>query len=296
MQRAVFVGQLKQATLEELVQKINSEAARIKTVQATVDIDSQATVDMDSGSGGTKKGKVTDYQEVRGYVLLRKPGNLRMTGLVPVVRNKMFDMVSDGERFRLSVPPKNKFVIGSQEVKTPSKKGFENLRPRQIYEALLVDEIDPKTDVAVLENSTVVGHDAHHKEVDEPNYILTVIHTEKQGVGRIERKIYISREDLSVQKQVLFDRAGNIDTVGVYNNYSREGDSVMFPHLIRIERPKEQYAMSLGMVKVQINVPLTDEQFDLPRPEGSDLQVLDNVQTNEPAKGGAPQPKGSRNK
>lgn len=286
--KAVFVGTLKEATLTQLVEKINSDAARIKTVQATVDIDSQSTVDIDNGSGGTKKGKVTDYQEVRGYVLLRKPGNLRMTGLVPVVRNKMFDMVSDGERFRLSVPPKNKFVIGSQEVKTPSKKGFENLRPRQIYEALLVDEIDPKTDVAVLENSTVTVRDVHRKEVEEPSYILTVVHLEQNGTGRIERKIYISREDLSVQRQVLFDKAGNIDTIGTYSNYSEEGDRIMFPHLVRIDRPKEQYGMVLGMVKVQINVPLTDDQFDLPRPEGSDLQVLDNVSPDLPPRNTAP--------
>jgi hypothetical protein len=130
--------------------------------------------------------------------------------------------------------------------------------------------------------------------VDEPIYILTVIHIEKEGAGRLERRIYISREDLSIQKQVFFDRAGNIDTVGIYNNYSMEGD-VMFPHIIRIERPKEQYAMQLGMVKVQLNVPLTNEQFDLPRPEGSDLQVLDNVRTNEPPKGGG-SPKNNNNR
>ena len=274
--------------MTQLVEKINANAAKIKTVQATVDIDSQATVDIDNGLGGTRKGKVTDYQEVRGYILLRKPGNLRMTGLVPVVRNKMFDMVSDGERFRLSVPPKNKFVIGSQEVKTPSKRGFENLRPRQIYEALLVDAIDPATDVAVVENSSVTVHDARRKEVEEPSYILTVVHLEKNGIGRIERKIYISREDLSVQKQILFDRDGNMETVGTYSNYSMEGDGIMFPHLVRIDRPKEQYGMQLGLVKVQINVPLTDDQFDLPRPEGSELQILDNVSPDTTTRGGVP--------
>src|SRR4051812_42406196 len=84
--RSVFVGTLRQATLADLIQKVNSDAAKIKTIQATVDIDSQATEDISSASG-TKKSKVTDFQEVRGYVLLRKPDNLRMTGLVPVVRN-----------------------------------------------------------------------------------------------------------------------------------------------------------------------------------------------------------------
>ena len=63
--------------------------------------------------GGEEEGKVTDYQEIMGYILVRKPDMLRMIGLFPIVRNKAFDMVSDGTRFKLSIPAKNKFYVGS---------------------------------------------------------------------------------------------------------------------------------------------------------------------------------------
>ena len=43
-----------------------------------------------------KKGHVTDYKEIRGYVLARQPGSLHMIGLMPIVRTTAFDMVSDG--------------------------------------------------------------------------------------------------------------------------------------------------------------------------------------------------------
>jgi hypothetical protein len=293
--KSVFVGQLKHATVQELIQKVNDDAAKIKTLQLTVDIDSQSVKDLET-TGNTNKSKVTDYQEVRGYILLRKPGNLRMQGLVPVVHNTMFDMVSDGERFRLSVPPKNKFVIGGQEVKTRSKNPGENMRPRQIYDALIVDTVDPKTDLAVLETGTVVVQDAHHRDVLEPNYIMTIIHNGHDSPPFIERKIYFSREDLSIQKQVLFDKEGNASTVGTYNNYTSDPASgVLYPHLIKIERPQEQYTMQLGVVAAKINVNMTDEQFQLPRPEGSDLQVLDNVTPDSSILQGGP-PKGSRNR
>src|SRR3954464_5712348 len=82
--KSVFVGQLKHATVQELIQKVNDDAAKIKTLQLTVDIDSQSVKDLET-TGNTSKSKVTDYQEVRGYILLRKPGHLRMQGLVPVV-------------------------------------------------------------------------------------------------------------------------------------------------------------------------------------------------------------------
>lgn len=279
--KSVFVGQLKQATLNELIQKVDSDAAKIKTLQLTVDIDSSV--------GGSKTGKVTEYKEIRGYVLLRKPGNLRMQGLLPVVHNKAFDMVSDGEHFRLSVPPKNRFVIGAQEVLNPSDKPFENLRPRQIYDTLIVDAIDAKNDLAVLETGEVLVQDAKHHEVPEPNYIMTIIHNGKDAPPFIERKIYFSREDLTVQKQVLFDRKGNAATVGTYNNYSMES-GINLPHLITIDRPQEQYTLQLNIVKTQINISISDEQFQLPRPEGSELQIMDNVTPDQSILGPATRP------
>ncbi len=44
---------------------------------------------------------------------------LRMIGLFPIVRNKAFDMVSDGDRFKLSIPARNKFYVGHNEVIHP---------------------------------------------------------------------------------------------------------------------------------------------------------------------------------
>src|SRR5262249_30881841 len=109
---------LKSATAQELIDFINTSAGRIHTMQATVDIATSV--------GGEKKGKVVDYQEIRGYVLARKPAMLRMIGLMPIVRNRAFDMVSDGSKFKLWIPPKNKFVIGSNEVSRPSANAIEN--------------------------------------------------------------------------------------------------------------------------------------------------------------------------
>ena len=74
-------------------------------------------MDIDTSVGGEKKGKVTDYQQIRGYVLARKPAMLRMIGLLPIVRNKAFDMVSDGQEFKLWIPPKNRFVDGRNDVR-----------------------------------------------------------------------------------------------------------------------------------------------------------------------------------
>jgi hypothetical protein len=112
VERQMSTAPLKSATQQELIDFIDSQAARIRTMQATVDIGASV--------GGEKKGRITDYQEIRGYVLARKPAMLRMIGLMPIVRNKAFDMVSDGQEFKLWIPPKNRFIVGHNEIVRPS--------------------------------------------------------------------------------------------------------------------------------------------------------------------------------
>jgi hypothetical protein len=107
----VSTAPLKAATQADLIDYINVQAAKIKSLQATVDIDTSV--------GGIKKGKVVDYQQIRGYILLRKPAMLRMIGLLPIVRNRAFDMVSDGRDFKLWIPPKNRFVDGPERCRDP---------------------------------------------------------------------------------------------------------------------------------------------------------------------------------
>src|SRR5271165_5018651 len=98
---------LKQSSQQSLIDSINQQAETIHSLKATVDIDTSA--------GGIKKGHVTDYKEIRGYVLARKPAMLHMIGLLPIVRTTAFDMVSDGEQFALWIPPRNRFVVGRNQ-------------------------------------------------------------------------------------------------------------------------------------------------------------------------------------
>src|SRR5580658_444551 len=134
---------LRESSQSGLIDSINQQAAKIQSLQATVDIDSSV--------GGAKKGHVTDYKEIRGYVLARKPAMLHMIGLLPIVRTTAFDMVSDGQDFKLWIPPKNRFVVGRNDEQThTTDQPMESIRPQDIYDALLIRPIDPEHDIAVL--------------------------------------------------------------------------------------------------------------------------------------------------
>ena len=165
---------LKSAEQQELIDYVNGQAAKIQSIQATVDIDTTV--------GGIKKGKITDYQQIRGYVLARKPSMLRMIGLMPIVRNTAFDMVSDGQNFKLWIPPKNRFVVGHNDVQTKNAQSpLESIRPQQIYDALLIPEVDPKNEIAVMENDFETVTDAKGHTVQQPDYEIAVIRKNKTG-------------------------------------------------------------------------------------------------------------------
>jgi outer membrane lipoprotein-sorting protein len=264
VQPPLAAGPLKTATQQELIAYINAQAARIQSLQATVDIDTSV--------GGAKKGKITDYQQIRGYVLVRKPSMLRMIGLAPVVRTTAFDMVSDGRDFKLSIPPKNRFVVGRNDVETHSlTQPLENLRPRHIYDALLIREI-AADDIAVMETETETVAVSKKREREQPEYVIDVIHPLGQG-WVLSRKIVFNRTDLLPHRQVLYDEVGEIATEASYEDY-REQNGVSFPWQIEISRPKEEYDITLTLVKLELNGTLGDDKFVLEQPPGAEVVHL----------------------
>jgi len=97
-----------------------------------------ATVDMTPAVGSVYKGEITEYKDVRAYVLFRRPAEIRIIGLYPVVRSKAFDMVSTGNEFRIYIPAKNRFVEGTNDAPANSANKLENLRPAAFLEAMLI--------------------------------------------------------------------------------------------------------------------------------------------------------------
>jgi hypothetical protein len=261
---------LKESSQQGLIDTINQQADAVRSLKAMVDIDTSA--------GGMKKGHVTDYKEIRGYVLARKPASLHMKGLMPIVRTTAFDMVSDGHQFKVWIPTKNRFVVGLNQMATPNTdQPMENIRPQNIYEALLIRRVDPESEIAVLENGFENLHDDKGHHVLQEDYELTVIQKYEKGWG-LSRKIIFGRTDLKPHRQYIYDEDGKVVTDARYADY-KDYDGVSFASRIEIFRPQEEYDITLNMLKVDINKPLTDDQFVLEQPAGAEVIHLDRPQS-----------------
>jgi outer membrane lipoprotein-sorting protein len=222
-----------------------------------------ATVDMTPALGTTEKSRVTEYKDVRGYLLFRKPADIRIIGLVPVLRNTAFDMVSMGATFKLSLPSRNEFIVGRNESFAPSSNKLETLRPQHFLEALLVRPFAPE-DKTLLENFT---------DNDNAYYILHEIEETQPGMLDLRRNVWFSRVDLRIARQILFDKAGNILTDARYSDW-RQFDDFPFPKHIEIDRPRDEYGVVLDVVKMDINKGVSDDKFVLNQPPGSTLRTV----------------------
>lgn len=264
----VSTATLKEATLAELVDRIDQRADEIKTLNANVDID--------ASNGGAKKGQVTEYTEIHGYVLIRNPDMLRVIGLVPVVRNRLFDMVSDSNGFQLFIPGRNKVIQGGLKVTKPSKNQTENLRPDIFFDSLLLHRISPD-EIPFLRVGTRRIRDVKSKrEMEEPNYIVAVLRkkSENEKEWYLNRLMFFNRENLQLYRQEVLDEHGQTVTDADYSQFTPY-DGVEYPSQIDIKRPLEEYEIRLIIDKLTVNKPITDEQLALKIPPDTVIQKLD---------------------
>lgn len=252
----------KEATREELLEKYNAMAKGVKSVNATVELKPTA--------GSKYSGVIEEYHEVKAFLLAERPAYIRMIGQAPVIGKTVFDMASDAESFRVSIPSKNKFLVGAIAPERSSSKPIENLRPQHLLDALLWSEIRKEEDVLFEE----------FNDEKARYYVLTVL---RGGYRReILRKIWFNRADLEVARLQEFGPKGALLSDVRYSDWEQvvgdprqtaggESGVPAFPRTIHIDRPHDDYRLDLQVTKLNLNEDIPAERFKLEQPAGSEL-------------------------
>jgi hypothetical protein len=84
--------------------------------------------------------------------------------------------------------------------------------------------------------------------------------------------------DLKPHRQFIYNESGKVATDARYAEY-RDYNGVSFPSRIEIYRPEEEYDITLNILKLDINVPLRDDQFVLEQPAGAQVVHLEPPQS-----------------
>ena len=262
------------ATREQLIENYNRQAEAIQTLNAGVA--------MKLTSGSAYSGVIEQYHEVNGFLLAARPASIRVIGQAPVIGKNIFDMVSDGKTFEISIPSKHKFVTGPVNVRRPSSKPIENLRPQHLTDALLWAALPTQSTVLFEESS----------EANVRYYVLTVLRA-PTGVNRaadsatdfeIAEKIWFDRADLHLARVEGFAAGGVVGSDVRYSDWQPAGER-SYPRQIDIARPGEDYQLAIHINKLTLNAPLAADAFTLKQLAGEDLVRVgeDGSEKTEPA-------------
>ncbi|HWZ50401.1 MAG TPA: hypothetical protein VNW54_02945 [Granulicella sp.] len=257
------------ATATDLVRKLNTNFDALQTLNTSITLTASV--------GGGHAGKVTTYTSVKGYILLRKPRDIRVILQAPLLGSVLANMVSDGKNFKLVIPvaPYNKAIVGTEEIKTPSKHALENLRPSVFFDAFLIHGVGPDDDVALTQSDRLLTTDVRkHQVIEEPDYDLAVLHKQAGNILETARVVRYSRSTLLPFQQDIYDDKGRIVTTVLYSNYQRFGD-LDFPMSIDIRRPYDEYELKIDVTKLTANKTLDNDSFNLEIPPGMTTQHLD---------------------
>ena len=264
------------AAREDLLEKYNAFASSVKSLNATVELKTTA--------GSQYSGLIQEYHEVKAFLLAARPAKVRMVGQAPVIGKTIFDMASDGKEFRVWLPTKNKFLVGDVRLERNSEKPLENLRPQHLLDALLWPEIRKEETVLIEE----------FNDENARYYVLTVL---RGGyTTEIYRKIWFDRADLNVVRLQSYGPKGALLSDVHVSDWQpltaapadTSGDAASgpqnFPRTIRIDRPRDDYRLDLQVAKIDLNLDLAADRFEISQPPNSELvRVESNGNSKQPA-------------
>jgi outer membrane lipoprotein-sorting protein len=266
----------KDATREELLDRYNSIVYGTQSMNATVQLKSTA--------GSKYSGVIDEYHEVKAFLLVARPAQIRVIGQAPIVGTTVFDMASDGTMFRVSIPTKHKFLVGLVATDRTSSKPIENLRPQHLLDALLWPAIRKEEATYVRE----------FNDESARYYVLTVLRGGYQT--EVLREIWFDRADLQIARLQAFGPKGVLLSDAHFSDWqpvdgatapsattTPTNGAALFPRSIRINRPHDDYQLDLQVTKITLNEGITADRFKLEQPEGSELvHVGDAAENKQP--------------
>lgn len=234
--------------------KINAQSTAVRSLTATVDLE--------PSTGSVYSGVIKQYHDVKGFLLVRKPAFIRMTGQAPVVRTDIFDMASDGKQFKLYIPSENKFYVGETGMAQKPGKTLENMRPQHVLSALLLAPADSAKGSYFIEEAD---------RNSERDYVVGEVEpSATPGIDDLRRTIWFNRTDLQISSVQLYDGGGQVEENIQYSDYQNTG-GVDYPRRIEIRRPKEDYALTITLLSAQFNQTVPLSKFNLQKPANAQL-------------------------
>ena len=246
-----------------------SRADLIGTIQRIASVQSmKAVIDITLTVQSEERDRETLYPDVRGALVIRRPGWIRTNAQSPGGIATVYDMVSDGERFRVHLPWRNRVYEGETALRHVSENRAENIRPQHMLQAIMLEPIEDVGNVVL--DIEMYGQSGYQ--------VLHVIDRGPDGFFRILRKYWFSRSDLQLSRLMILDENTEVATDAWYRDWL-EDKGLPYPQHIRVERPQDGYGLEIEILRPGLNEEIPDASFQLPLPDDVEIEQVGEPDT-----------------
>ncbi|MCS6886416.1 MAG: hypothetical protein RMM17_06635 [Acidobacteriota bacterium] len=272
----------------QLIERINSRKANELSAGASITV-----IDLSKA----KEGKVEPYRPADGLIVLQRPEMIRLLVRIPIIKQNIADMVSNGEKFSIAVyyPEKyRQFLTGSnassyedrfsmlmeRDPKAAEFSSFVRIRPQHLTEALLPRPVSIGQSYFVvdrlLEEDEQISA-TKRRRVLKTYQVLHVLDKGADGQLYLQREFWFDRTSpsLPLAKLIVYGASGMITSEIAYKEYKYFEDGTYWPRQVVIKRAPDRYAMELNFHSVNRNFQVTELTFRLENRENLPFKDLD---------------------
>ncbi len=263
------------ATPAQLLEQVN-HFAKVNSMRAKMDLKFE-------DNSYAELGIAEKYKTADGEVVVKRPGKIKLTVQVPIIKTDVAQMTSDGEKFRVAILEDGgsgkykKFVLGTnnadysvlqtqvsemdfdgngkgKDIKQ-NVNAFSNLRPQHFTDAMLMRPVDAanfsysQSTIQQQEEDTSLPKKSPLRTVFRGYYLLDELRKNTDGSLTVSRRFWFDRVGtIRLARQQIFDEKGEIESDITYGKAGKLTDTDEYTNLplrIEVTRPKEKYKMSL---------------------------------------------------
>lgn len=238
-----------------LLAAYNLQADRIRSVQAASIVRGQA--------GAVYGRTVARPWKIPVQVDFKDPSLIRITGMVPWVGSRGFDMASNGREFRLLLRQKDgtKFFVGPVGVLATAQSPNKNLRPELFLDALH------------WRQARLADASREQSESGVASRTLNVEFVSRKDAPRTARLEFDLRSG-TVASLTVYSLDGQLDSEIRYSDWEEVTQPAngkldgCFPRKITLNQPKHDLRLDMQIVEVTLNAGIPSSHFKLLPPRG----------------------------
>lgn len=250
-----IAGESNEAFQSHLLETYNAQARLVRSLKAVAVVHAVRGPKFGARAGKSK--------EIAGFIDFEQPEWLHITGVVPPLGTRVFELASDGRKVQLLAPDHNttKFFVGALDALPNGSDADDLTHPREFIEALRwqVGSLRKTAETQFSPAAPSATLDLNLPPRDEKS---------------VEGKLQFDPRSGAVNSLQLFGADGELLTELRYTDWRTLGDAASgspqscFPRRVQLIQPVAGLEMDIQFLELTLNPRILKSTFHITAPRG----------------------------